>query len=48
MLVHRVQHLTAEAVLLEQMAEAQDGRLIRRGSHAKVHANEPLKHRRLV
>jgi len=39
MLVHRVQHLTAEAVLIEQMAEAQDGRLIRRRSHAEIHAD---------
>jgi len=35
-------------VLLEQMAEAQDGRLIRRRSHAEIHADKPLQNRRLV
>jgi hypothetical protein len=35
-------------VLLQQMAEAADGRLVWRRSHAQVHANEPAQRGRFV
>ena len=47
-MVHRVQHLTAQIVLLKQVAEAKDGRLVRRRGYSKVNSCEAAKHRRLI
>ena len=46
--VHRVQHQPAQIVLLQQVTEAQHGRLVRRRGHAKIDANEPAQRRRLI
>ena len=46
--VHRIEHSAAQIVLFDQMAEAAYGRLVRRRSRAKVHADEPLQHRRFI
>ena len=39
--VHRIQHQPTEIVLLQQVTEAQDRRLIRSRRHAKIDAQEP-------
>jgi hypothetical protein len=48
MFVYLVQHRPAQFVLFQQMAEPADGRLVRRGRAAQVHAHEPAQHGRLV
>jgi hypothetical protein len=48
MYVHRLQHQTAQIVLLQQMAEAADGRLVRCRRNSEIHTNEPSQRRRLV
>jgi len=47
-MVHRVQHLTAQIVLLKQVAEAKNGRFVRRRGYPKVNSCEAAKHRRLI
>jgi hypothetical protein len=46
--VHSLQHQTPQIVLLQQMAEAADGGLVRRRCRPEIHANESPKRRRLV
>src|SRR5487761_1540604 len=46
--VHRVPHLAAQIVLLQQMAEAKDRGLIRRRGHAQVDSGEAPQCRRLI
>jgi len=46
--VYSLQHQTAQIVLLQQMAEAADGCLVRRRSHAQVYTHEPPQRGRFV
>ena len=46
--VHRVQHLAAQLVLFQQMAEVQDRRLVRRRGAAQIDARKAAQHRRFV
>src|ERR1700730_10135835 len=46
--VYSLQHQTAQSVLLQQMAEAADGRLVRRRSDAEVYTHEPAQRGRFV
>ena len=46
--VHRVQHQPSQIVLLQQVTEAQDRRLIRRRRHAEIDAHEPPQRRGLI
>src|SRR5712692_3843891 len=46
--VHSLQHQTAQFVLLQQMAEAADGCLVRRRRNPEIHANESAQRCRFV
>ncbi len=46
--IHRIQHLAAQAVLLQQMAEVQDRGLVRRQSTAQIDARKAPQHRRFI
>jgi len=46
--VHRHQHLAAQIVRFQQMAEAKDRRLVRRGGHTQIDSGKAAQHGRLI
>jgi hypothetical protein len=46
--VHRIQNLAAQLVLLQQMTEAQDRRLVRRRCAPQIDAGKAPQHQRLI